>query len=195
MSGSFEYEADRGFIPASSANSPEFLVMVDGYYCVDISGKGGLCSTRIRRLKDSVIEILPQSYSYKLHFLCSKSLDFEFSQDVKKEEKNTIRIPQQKYSNVDTFVCIGEVFPDDREDKVSASFEIRYRVLANDYVEADEIKYKDNTFFLGRYSLYSKIYDQGKWKFFKAKYELEAKDRYAPVVSETYNMRYSYRNF
>jgi len=195
VSGSLDYVDDRGFLPAVRGNSPEYLVMVDGYYCVDVSGKGGMCSTRIRNLKDSIIQIMPQNYAYKIHFLCSKAIDFEFSQDVKKGKEYFITVPHDNFKDVETFVCIGEIFPDDREDKVSSMFEIRYRVIDSSYVEGSLINFKDGEVLLGRHALHSKIYDGKEWKSYNKQTVVETKEKNIMAVVETYNMRYSYYNF
>lgn len=189
-----QYRPDVGFLVSAVADSPEFPVMVDGYFCQDISGKSGLCSVRLKHYKNLKFDFAKSQYAYKVHLLCSKSTGFDKSFDVEEGMPLQIEVPYNNFENIKSFICIGEVFPRDREDKISAKFEVRVKLIDNEYVEREDMRLEkdgdDHYLILGEHARYSRVFDQNEWKYYKKRTKVQVFDIPALMAfSESYSFR------
>ena len=189
-----EYKPDLGFLVSAIAESPEVPVMIDGYNCEDMSGRTGLCSLRIKSFRDLVFQFYPRQYPYRLHLVCSNKVGFEESYDVERDKDFHVTINHKKYDQLDSFICVGEIFPRDRPDKVSGKFEVRVKVITPQYTEREKMRLeKDGSEYflvLGEHALYSRIYDNGKWKSYYKTVRLQVHDTDSlQAVSESHSFR------
>lgn len=189
-----EYKPDLGFLVSAIAESPEVPVMIDGYNCEDMSGRPGLCSLRLKAFRDLVFEFFPRQYPYRLHILCSKKVGFEESYDVERDKKFHVTIDHNKYEKLDSFICIGEVFPRDRPDKVSGKFEVRVKLITPDYVHREKMQLEQDGdeyyLVLGEHALYSRVFDQNKWTSYKKTVRIKVHEPATlQAVSESYSFR------
>lgn len=187
------YKDDVGYLVSAIADSPELPVLVDGYICQDVAGKPGLCSVRIKQYRDLNFTFYERQYSYKLHIVCSKKLNFEKTFDVSANKNFAVEIPHKLFEDVDSFICIGEVFPQDREEKISAKFEVRVKVIDGGYVEREKMQLEkdgdEHYLILGKHALYSRVYD-GEWKSYTKKTKVRVRN---PLSLVAYSESYSFR--
>lgn len=196
-STSNNYRDDVGFMVSSQANSPEVDVSINGYLCRDVAGEPGLCAVRVPKGQDLTVALHPREYPYRLHLLCSKEVQFDKSWDVEFQSPFQITIPKDNYSELRSFICIGEIFPKDRADKLSAEFEFRVKLIEGEYVgrEAMQILDKKETTYLvlGEYARSSRIWDGEEWKSYTKRTIIEIKDPQEVIAfSESYSMRHNY---
>ena len=188
------YRPDVGFLVSAVADSPEVPVMIDGYNCMDMSGRPGLCSLRLKQHRILKFDFAPRQYAYRIHLTCSKATGFDKSFDVGGEKPLQIEIHYKHYEKLSSFICIGEVFPKDREDKISATFEVRVKVVNNEYVEREEMRIEQDgdEYYLvtGEHALFSRIYDQGEWKSYKKQTKVQV---YDILALQGYSESYSFR--
>jgi len=189
-----QYRPDIGFLVSAVADSPEFPVRIDGYNCEDMSGKPGLCSLRLKQYRILKFQFEPRQYAYRLHIVCSKATGFEQSYDVDVDKPLLVEMPYKHYENLKSFICIGEVFPRDREDKISAKFEVRVKLIGKEYVEREKMRLEkdgdDYYLVLGEHAYFSRVYDKGEWKSYKKKTKIQVFDIPSLMAySESYSFR------
>jgi hypothetical protein len=197
------YQDDTGFLVSAQANSPEFPVYIGGSVCKDMDGNPGLCSKRIKSTDDVKIHFDAQSYSYNLTVSCTNPIVVP-SVSVAENQAYDLVIPNAEFSGPGllSFVCIGEVFPQDRTQPLSAKFEVRIVVTDASY-QAREAVYiaKDtgggNTLVLGEYARDAWVFDNGKWSKHSKDTQVSIKGDPTQVqaYSGSYQMRFNYFNF
>jgi hypothetical protein len=120
---SLPYQDDTGFSNSSQANSPEFPIYIDNHLCKDNSGKPGLCSKRVKSTDTIQFHIDAQQYAYNLDVSCENPVSPPPSVSVPKG--SSLDFSMKGPFGLPSFVCIGEVFPQDRPQPLSAKWEIR----------------------------------------------------------------------
>lgn len=197
---SLPYKDDDAFLVSAQANSPEFIVYVNGRPCVDADGQSGLCAKRIKSDQDLVVRIDPQDYDYALQVKCSQQLPPIPDVNVLKGKAYEFRITAAAASTVLAYTCRGEVFPADRKPPVSGVFKFHVNILDAKYTarEAITLSAKDGKQYLvlGQYARHAWVYDRGRWAFHSKKPVVEVKGNPAQVraYSESFAMRFNALN-
>lgn len=187
-----KYESDLGFMNSAQANSMEYMVKINSKVCKDLDGKVGLCATRVKTNEPLRFEMDAREYGYRFNLTCTSSIDSDFSIDIEKEKPFAFSIHHDKFSSVKSFTCIGEVFPHDRNQEVSANFSVRAIVTDSLYLEREIIyktKQEEKSFLvLGKHARYVHLNDS----FYKKKTKLELEDQNSKAYSESERMRFNY---
>lgn len=196
-SAAIKYEGDMGFLNSAQANSMEFPVKIKGKVCLDMNGTTGLCSTRIDSNEDFVMTIDPQEYSYRYKLTCSREINADTSKDVEANVAHKIIIPKANMVGQKSFICIGEIYPADRDQTVSAKWDVRVKIHDVQYQVREEIYQteKDGKKYivLGRNALHARVCYKDECKNFSKKTTIEREDKEGLVVySESWNMRYNF---
>lgn len=182
------YRPDVGFLNSAQANSPEYLVKINGSFCKDMDGSIGLCAKRIKSESDISFKLDPRPYSYRLNVNCTSTVNFHLSVDVEKDLSYSFKIPASAYDGLLSFTCVGEVFPSDREESVSAFWHTRFVVIDKNYQEREQIYQRDEYLILGQNAKHSLINEEIQVKnkaAFKVKNPVKA-------YSESQLMRFNY---
>lgn len=185
-----KYEADLGFLNSAQANSMEYLAVINGKVCKDIDGMVGLCAKRISSNEDLNFSFEARPYAYRLDVRCSATIDFDFSVDVQKDKSYSFKIQSSKYGNERSFTCIGEIFPEDRDQQVSATFSIRVVIKDALYRGREEIYQEGSVVVLGKNAKYAKV--DGK-EFSKS--PIVKLKKFAQAYSESERMRFNYAGY
>tara|TARA_R100000458_G_C8270675_1_gene245426 strand:- start:746 stop:1375 length:630 start_codon:yes stop_codon:yes gene_type:complete len=181
------YKTDKFSLNSANAKSYEYPITINNHMCLDLNKRPGLCALQHQHSIPVKIEVDPRPYSYLFFIKCTKGI-FSKRIDVPKGKPVFLEIAPDTFEAYDGFSCIGEVFPDDREN-VSARFNFLVRLVKADYLFREEIAlFKDSQEFLvlGRHSLYSTI--NGKTK--KKKTIIKNKPG-IKVYTESYAMRFN----
>ena len=189
-----KYEDDIGFLNSAQANSMEYMVKIGGKVCKDLDGKIGACTKRIRSDRGVTLCHDKRPYSYRLHLRCSSGTGIGFSVDIQKNKKWEYTIPHEKFKAFRSFSCVGEIFPQDRKNNLSATWQIRFIVVDKEYHERERIYHTKKHIVLGKHALYSTVCSKGKCKTKKKKTVVKA-PKTAKAYSESKVMRYNYYGF
>lgn len=195
---SLPYQDDIGFLVSAQANSPEFPVYLNGTICKDMDGNPGLCSKRIKSTDTLKFSFDPQVYAYDLTIACTNPISVAGG-SVGANQGFEISITPDQMQGLKSFVCIGEVFPQDRTQPLSAKFEIRIVVADVNYVARERIttttQNGDTYLVLGQYARSAWVFDGEKWSLHTKDTMVKLKDpAKAKAYSESYNMRFNYLN-
>lgn len=182
------YSSDLGFLNSAQANSPEYLVKINGSFCKDMDGSIGLCAKRIKSESEISFKLDPRPYSYRLNVSCTSSVNFNLSVDVEKNQSFSFKIPPEAFNGLLSFTCIGEVFPNDREESVSAFWHSRFVVFDKNYQAREQIYTRGEYLILGQNAKYSLINEEIQVKN-KAVYKIEEPTK---AYSESQLMRFNY---
>lgn len=182
-----EYEADSGFLNSAQANSMEYLAVINGKVCKDLDGLVGLCAKRIASNEDLNFSFDSRPYSYRLDIRCTSTINSDFAVDVLKDKPYSFKIPFSKFATERSFTCIGEVFPQDRAQEVSATFSIRVIVKDAAYRAREEIYQEQGYVVLGKNALYAKIDSRNYEKNTVVKMK-----KFTKAYSESERMRFNY---
>lgn len=182
------YHSDIGFLNSAQANSPEYLVNINGSYCKDMDGGIGLCAKRIKSGSDISFKLDPRPYSYRLNVTCTSTVNFRLTVDVDKDQRFSFKIPPEAYRDLLSFTCIGEVFPSDREESISAFWHSRFVVIDQAYQAREQIYPSGEYLVLGQNAKYSLINEEIQLKN-KATYKIQNPKR---AYSESQLMRFNY---
>ena len=192
-----KYQDDLNFLNSAQANAMEFPVKVKGRVCLDIEGMTGLCSVRIDTNQDFVMSIDPQEYEYRYKLTCSREVNADQSGDVAKGTPIKLTVPKANIVGLKSFICIGEIFPADRTQELSARWEVRIKVQDENYQEREGIYQTTvkgrNVLVLGKHARLSRVCVADKCKSYRKKtaVQIEA-DSKVTVYSESHNMRYNF---
>lgn len=155
------YEPDTTFLVAADAGSPEFLVYINDGICRDMTGQVGLCARKLKSGEDIAFRTEPQAYAYRVHLVCSESVTGDQSFDIQQGQAWSYEIPYDKYKSARGFLCIGEVFPNDRPTTVSARFEVRFAVVDVHFVDRERIQVRQDgkglVVVLGAHAAYGRV--------------------------------------
>lgn len=196
-SGAIKYESDIGFLNSAQANSMEFPIKIKGRVCLDLEGMTGLCSTRMDSNQDFTMTIDPQSYSYRYKLTCSREINADQARDVMADVPMKITIPKANLVGVKSFICIGEIFPADRPQELSAKWEVRVKVQDVKYQEREAIyettSGKNKVLVVGRNALYTRVCYAEDCRSYTKQTTIKKEDKVGlSIYSESYNMRYNY---
>jgi hypothetical protein len=192
-----KYQDDLGFLVSAQAESPEFPVYFNSKLCRDTDLVPGLCSKRIRSTDTLKIELPGRSYGYRLDLTCSQALGESQSFNVQAGKSFTHEITPDKFAKLKSFICMGEVFPTDRPQPMSAQWEVRVKVVDAAYTprEAAYITHdKGKTYLvLGSHAREAWVWDEGAWRHYDKTTVVEIKgDEHAVAAySESYQMRFN----
>ena len=188
---SLKYVDDKYFLVAAQANSPEFPVSINGKKCADVDGIPGLCTKRVKSNTSIFIRHDARPYAYRFDLRCTKELGESQTFNVLKDSKFEYEIKPEKFLNLTSFICVGEIFPTDREEAVSASWKLFANVVDEKYVSREVLQFQESKgkLFLvfGQHSLYAMV----DGKAYKEKTMIEVKSRNVKAYSESHNMRFN----
>jgi len=158
---SCEYEDDFSFMSDARGNFFSEEVYLNNDLCRDMSNTTGACTLQIPSTGALKYLVAARPYGYRITFVCSKKINFEFSRQVSEMETLEFEIPDKHFKNEQSFTCIGEIFPEDRKEAVSAKFETRIKVFNPHLIKMDKpvSRVEDNKKYivLGKYSLHGRI--------------------------------------
>jgi hypothetical protein len=166
-----------------------------------MDGIVGMCSKRIKSNEILEFKIEPLEYAYRLSLTCSKELNANFTKDYLANTEIKFSLAPDNYQSVKTFVCIGELFPVDRDEEISFKWQIRVEIVDQNYLARENIyvqeRDKSKYLVLGQNAKYSKVYFDGKFKSYEkravVKIPKEVKD--IKASSESYMGRFNYYGF
>jgi hypothetical protein len=184
---------EHTYWPSGLANSPEFPVKINGELCKNSAGEMGGCYIRIRDDHQTMFEIMPLPYSYRLSFKCTKNLDFPpiDERDYSAKEAVYIAIERDQYNGQTSFMCTGRIFPDDRNEPINSFFEVRVRLVRPEYIGREQMHHTGKYQVFGKNALHSMWYVDDEWKYGHKKTYLETK-KHILAFSESHNMRWNY---
>lgn len=189
---SLKYQADNAFLNSAQANSMEYFVRVNRKPCRDIDDKYGLCAKRIASNETLTFSMDQRPYAYRFELKCSSSVDTDFAIDIEAYKPFSFKIEPEQFEGVKSFTCIGEIFPHDRDQEVSATWSVRVVVYDHEYLER-EIIYKKrergrNFLVMGVHAKYVSI----NGKSYKRKPVVKVKSKRIFAYSESERMRFNY---
>ena len=189
-----KYSSDVGFLNSAQANSMEFLVRLNGSPCMDMDGKVGLCARRIANNESLIFTQGKRPYGYRIYLKCSNSVGVDESFDILPNAPFKYEIKPEKLEGVKSFTCIGEIFPFDRDQEISALWSARIIVLDNKYTKRETIykikKRKKDYLVMGKHAKY--VFLNGDWKNKKTTVRVKGNKNLA--YSESERMRFNYWN-
>ena len=183
-----KYASDLGFLNSAQANSPEYLVKINGKFCKDLDGQIGLCAKRVKSDEKITFVLDKRPYSYRLNVDCSSLVDFKLSVDVLEDNVFEFSIDPELFKEAKSFTCIGEVFPQDRPQEVSAFWHSRFVVFDKEYQARESIYVQGKNLILGQNAKYSILNEE---KTIKKKTAVNS-DRVEKAYSESDAMRFNY---
>jgi len=191
-----KYKSDLGFMNSAQANSLEYFVRVNGSPCKDMDGKMGLCAKRIESNKALNFSMEAREYGYEFSLSCTKAINSDFTISIEKGKPYSFIIVPEKFLDVRSFTCIGEIVPNDRDQQISAKWYVRVVIFDGKYVEREAIykttKRKKDWLIFGKHARY--VYINGKR--FKKRTGIEIKGE-GPFFgySESERMRFNYYGY
>jgi len=194
---SFKYQDDFSFGVSAQADSPEFPVYINGKMCLDTDNIPGLCSKRISSNEALIIRLDARTYSYSLQLACTRELNESQSFHVESGKSFEYAIKPEKFTNLKSFTCIGEVFPDDRSQPLSAKWEVRVKVVDKDYVNRETAYFRSEKgrrfLVMGAHARTVNVQDEGVWHTYIESPVIEIKGDSEKVMafSESHNMRFN----
>lgn len=151
------YEADIGFLNSAQANSMEWALQVDGAVCRDMDNRVGACTKRIRSNHSPTLRHDPRPYAYAIQVRCTSATGIRFEDHVLADQEWVYRPPVQAFSDLRSFTCQGEIFPNDRENSLSAMWQVRFIVQDADYQARERIYERDGHLVVGKYAKYTTV--------------------------------------
>lgn len=190
-----KYEDDVQFLNSGQANRSEFLAYVNDSVCKDLNGVIGLCSLQVR--SDEVIRLRhpAQQYAYNLKFVCTSGTDIDFSIDVLKDAQWEFEIRPEQFKDFKLFSCRGEVYPDDRDNAMLASWNVRFQIFDTNYQEREVIYFKDGVLVVGKYAKYIEVCDENECRNYKKQPVIAMKSAPLRVRTESELMRMNYLGY
>lgn len=194
---SLPYQDDKAFAVSAQANSPEFPVYVGGAICKDMDGNPGMCSKKITSSEGLILHIDAQNYPYNVAIQCTNPITVPGASVPSGAPFDLTLHPEQMQGLV-TFICRGEVFPQDRPQPLSASFEVRVNVSDSAYVPREGINTIENNrgqtvLVLGEYARDSWVCDGGVCNRYKKATTVKIRNPgNVSAYSSSYDMRFNY---
>ena len=195
------YQDDLGVsMNSAQANDPEFPVFINGTLCKDMDSNAGLCSKRITSKDNLVFHFDPQTYTYDLTITCTDPIGILSPETVPVGLPIDVTVTPMQMKGLKFFICAGQVFPQDRPQPLSASFDVRVVVRDAAFLQREAMLLTPingkSTLILGAYARKAWVFDQGKWNSYDQKTEIEIKDPvHLQAMSESYLMRYNFMDF
>jgi hypothetical protein len=165
-----DYMSDVAFMGPAAANSPEQPVAVNGRACLDTDGNPGLCSSRIVAGQELVLSLPGRPYPYQLVLACSAALKADAEYSVPAGEPFTVALKTAGLpADLKSFICMGELHPQDRPEEVSARFEVRAKLVEKAYEQAEipRLRRDGDDWYVdtGKYAFHVHVLDQGVWTY------------------------------
>jgi hypothetical protein len=196
-----KYNHDIAFIPSAQANSMEMLLRVNGKECVDMDGIVGLCAKRVADNSKLKFTQEKRPYSYRFTLRCSSwvsHIEFggsktpaEFSVDVPRDTELEFYIYSEDVDGTG-YTCVGETFPDDREESISAKWKVSVTIFDHKYNARENIWFTTNKgrdyIIFGEHALYSTMFGST----YKKATCRKIKNKPTFAYSESYQMRFNY---
>ena len=181
-----KYKADTKFLNSSNANAFEFPIYVNGKMCLDLDRNPGLCILHHNKGEILILSIDSRPYSYTLDLVCP-NLGYQERFQVPKRKKFTVKFDQGAILEARSMVCVGEIFPSDRE-LISAKFSVIVKLVDSAYIKRNKIFLypNDSLLIVGENALYTTI--DGKTRRKKTIVKVKGDQK---VYSESYNMRFN----
>lgn len=177
LMNSCKYEDDFSFVSDSRAGLFSEEVYINNFLCQDMSKTVGACTLQIASNAPLTYRIAPRPYAYRLTLVCSSKINFQLSREVKEMELLEFQIPNDKFDTQSSFTCIGEVFPQDRDEAVSIKFETRIKIHKPNLILLDKpfIQNKDGKDYIvfGKYALHGRVCSKIKCGWIKKKPYIE----------------------
>lgn len=191
---SIKYEDDIDFLNSAQANAFEWMVTIDGKVCKDLDGEIGACTKRIKSDHSPVLKHDSRPYAYQVQLKCGAGSGVEdFSQDVEANKSWSYKIESQKITAT-SFTCIGEVFPSDRDNKLSAKWQIRFLVYDVEYERRELLQSDQRGFLFGRFAKHSKACSKSGCKNFYKTTAVRFKNG-IKAYSESEKLRFNYLGY
>ena len=193
---SIEYENDIGFLNSAQANSMEFFVTVDSVSCKDVDGAIGACTKRVASDHDPVLRHIAKPYAYTIDVRCTNGL-IGFSMDVAEGASWEFALPHERFVDYRSFTCTGEIFPQDRENALSARWQIRFIVFDTQYKEREMIYLDDEgDLILGKFAKYARVCQDDRCKNYHKETTVKVNsDKVITAFSESEVVRFNYYGF
>lgn len=190
---SIQYEADIGFLNSAQANSMEWMVQVDNLICKDMEGMIGACTKRTKSDHSPILKHDPRPYAYRIDVRCTEATGIGFSMDVEAEKEWSYEVDAENFKTLRSFTCQGEIFPHDRDNKLSALWQIRFIVVDKDYKEREIIYFDvdDGKLIVGKHALHTRLCRDGKCEDYKEDTVIDAQKN-TKAYSESEVMRFNY---
>lgn len=182
-----KFEKDTEFMTSAIANSPEYLIKLNGKICKDTDDMIGLCAKRLRTTEDLKITVLPQQYTYTFRLDCTDYIQSDISFSVPANMGGEYVLSASKFKDYDVFNCTIDIIPQDRLN-VSAFAAFRIYVVDAEYITLDSIVRNKEFLILGRHSYFSNVCGEDK------KETTMLKTNCDKAIVESYNMRFNYAN-
>jgi hypothetical protein len=192
-----KYEADTGFLNSAQANSMEFPIKIKGKVCLDLEGITGLCSVRINSNEDFIMAVDPLEYGYRYKLTCTKEANADRSEDIIAKQPLKITIAKDNLTGLKSFICIGEIFPSDRDMEISARWEVRVKIQDAAYQKRESV-YETvlngkPLIVVGKNALYTRVcYVDDCKNYTKATMIPKQNKQGLRVYSESERMRYNF---
>lgn len=191
---SIKYEDDVNFLNSAQANAFEWMVMVDGKVCKDLDGEVGACTKRIKSDHSPTLKHDSRPYAYQVQLKCSQGSGVEdFSQDVEANKSWSYKIEASKITAT-SFTCIGEAFPQDRDNKLSAKWQVRFLVYDVEYERREILQGDSRGFLFGRFAKHAKACSSSGCKNFYKTTAVKFKNG-IKAYSESELMRFNYLGY
>lgn len=185
-----DYVSDSGFLNSAQANSYEFPLVINGSLCQDMDGRPGICVKQIKNNAVARFALPSRPYSYSLVIKCSSELGYSPTFSI--PEGRPFDFAIEDFKGLRSFRCIGEIFPDDRPQEVSASFQVFFSVYDEEYERREEVIKIDDMLILGKHSKHVYLCN----KKFKCQHKEEKTyvkaGKYSYIFTESDTMRFNH---
>lgn len=185
---SINYKPDTGFLNSAQANSLEYLVRVNGTICKDMDNNIGLCAKKLASDEKLNFSMDARGYAYRFNLRCTRAIDSDFSIDVERDQPLKFSIEPLRFHEVKSFTCIGEIFPHDRDQEISANWSLRVVVYDENYLPREIIYRRGDHIVFGQHARYVNL----NGKRYKKKPVIKFKEKIYFAYSESERMRLNY---
>ena len=191
-----QYRDDLTFASSGEANSPEGVVFINKKLCQDMEGTPGFCTLRAK--EDILITLYPRDYTTQFVFRCGgeNGIFFELDRPILPKVEVEFKIPHDAFKNIRVFNCIGRFAPRDRNEPIRFFFEVRVRVVDEDYTYLQTpiiVTYRGKKYFVSGEFGYKTILKDSKNKLkYENKTLIPIKDIPEFGVVESNHARFSF---
>jgi len=185
------YKSDLGVLPPVLANSPEFLVYVNGKTCRDSGGEIGFCSFRVTNDQSVVISSIEQQFAYNVDFQVSANLPASLNKTyvVPAGKAFSITIKPTDYAGESVFNFTFDIAPIDAATNVGSFATGRVIITDSKYIPMQKPIRSGKYLYLGESAHYSTIWEP-KGKYLKDETALETPATAAIVMGESGRFAY-----
>lgn len=194
------YKEDVGFLVGIQANSHEVPVRINGAVCRDMNNLPGACTLRVKSTDTIVFRHDPVPYSYQFVPKCSPGVRVPDGATVPPNIAYEWTLRPADFAEMRSFVCAGEILPQDRQAPVSAAWRAAIVVVDAAYEKREGMFIHEQNgkkhLIMGQYARMAWVFDELRWKRYNTTTSVEIKGDPAKVraYSESYAMRYNFFN-